>query len=224
MKTQREATYLIKSILSGSGFISDDSQFPSRRILSRLKAILSQLKHRNLAKGIEFQPEEIFTLDCIELTEVDRVSCPTIPPSGLTWKKSINPIPSFIKLISVTDILGSTSLPVIMWDKLTAHTKSRVKEVAKSPIATFRNFGDGTYLYALTPNKIISATIVPDDYAKAVLFPRCGEVDKKNCDWWDISIGAPDNLLSEAVQFLVADELKINTAIKPDQVVNDNHG
>ena len=221
MKTQREATYLLKNALA-AGAISDDFSLSGRRLLTRLKALLTQLKHRNLSKGIDFDNESIFTYDCISLEELDRISCPTIPPSGITWKRSVKPIPSFIKLISVTDILGGTSLPVIGWDKLIAHSKSRIKSVADLPVATFRNYEDGVYLYALTPNSVIAATVVPTDYADAVLFERCGEQSKLKCDYWNIPIGASDNLVSEAIQFLLAEEIKVNASVKADDTNNDN--
>ena len=96
MKTQREATYLLKNALA-AGAISDDFSLSGRRLLTRLKALLTQLKHRNLSKGIDFDNESIFTYDCISLEELDRISCPTIPPSGITWKRSVKPIPSFIE-------------------------------------------------------------------------------------------------------------------------------
>lgn len=219
--TQREAVYIVRNSLSG-GAISDDSSYPNRRLLSKLKGVLSMLKHRNLAKNMEFDNQSIFTYDCISLEELDRVSCPTIPPSGITWKRSVKPIPSFIKLFSVTDILGGTSLPVIGWDKLTAHSKSRIKSVADLPVATFRNYDDGVYLYALTPNSVIAATVVPTDYADAVLFERCGEQSKLKCDYWNIPIGASDNLVSEAIQFLLAEEIKVNASVKADDTNNDN--
>lgn len=221
MKTQREATYLLKSALSG-GSISDDSPIPNRRLLQMLKYVLTQLNHRGIAKNIEFANESILVLPCISLTDTDMVECPSIPKSGLTWKKSRAPIPDFIKLISVTDILGNVSIPVIIWDKLNAHMNSRNKAVREGAVATFRNTGDGTYLYVLAANEVVSATIVPADYAMASLYPKCGEVSNRACDYWELPIGAPDNLIAEAIQFLKADEIKFNAAIKPDILTNDN--
>lgn len=222
MISQREAVYIVKNALSGSGAISDDSQYSSRRLLSRIKGILSQLKHRNLAKNMDFDAESIQVLDCISMVELDRVSCPSIPPSGLTWLRSQTAVPQFIKLISVTDILGQTSLPVVMWNTITAHLHSRVKAVANSPVCTFRNTDEGVFLYALTPNKVLSATMVASNPAEAYLFPRCGEVTKKKCDYWELPIGSSEALLGEAIQFLVAEELKINASVRPDQIANDN--
>lgn len=221
MKTQQEATYLVASALVG-GSISDDSPFPKRRLLNKLKIVLAQLKQRNLVKGMEFTQDDLFVLDCIKLEEVDRVSCPTIPPSGLVWKKSINPIPSFIKIISVTDILANTTIPVLVWDKLTYHSKSRIKRISTSPAATFRSTNNGTYLYVLTTNTVISATVVPMDYMDYALLPRCDESSKFICDFWDIPIGCSDTLLSEAIQFLVTDEIKTASYIKPDNINNSN--
>ena len=48
--TARDAVALVRSDLSGSGFISDENIIPARRILSQLKTTLTLLKHRNLAK------------------------------------------------------------------------------------------------------------------------------------------------------------------------------
>lgn len=220
MKTQREAVYLLKSALAG-GTISDDFSIPNRRLLARLRGIINMLKHRNLDKGREFTNEDIIVLPCIELMEIEQVECP-ITPSGQLWQRSVNTIPDFIKLLSVTDVLGRTSLPIIGWDKLEAHSKSRIKAVANSPVATFRSSGKGTYIYALTPNKVLSATIVPSDYAEATLFPACGEVNPLKCDYWNIPIGASDNLVSEAIQFLLAEEIKVNASVKADDTNNDN--
>lgn len=220
--TQREGTYLLRNALS-LGAISDDNPIPTRRLLYRLKNTISQILHRNLSKNTDFDNESIFTYDCIELTEVDRAAFLNIPPSGLTWKRSIKALPPFIKLLSVNDVLGSTTLPVIGWDRLSAHTNSRIKAVSKSPVATFKNIGgDGVYIYAMTTNNIISATVVPTDYAQAVLFPRCGEVSNLNCDWWNIPIGASNAVVNEAIQFLIAEEVKVGASVKPDDTNNDN--
>ena len=220
--TAREAAYLVKSELTKEGFMSSNDKFPARRILRRLKAVLSTLKHRNLAKGIEFTPSEIFTLDCIEFEEVDRVSCPSIPPSGITWKRSVHAIPPFLKIISIDDILGNQPISIVKWNAVNSHHNSRNKLVAESPIATFKNVGDNIHLFVATRWDVISMTFVPDDYTQAVLFPRCGSESKKKCNLWDIEIGANSNLIEEAVKYLVAEELKINQATTPDIVNNDN--
>lgn len=220
MKSLKEAVYLLKNSLS-QGAISDDSPIPNRRLLSKLLGVITMLKHRNLAKGIDFSTEDIITLSCVELIEIERVEG-LITPSGRTWKKSVAPLPNFIKILNVGDVLGNITIPIINWNAISSHVNSRVKQVRESPICAFRNSGDGVYLYALTPNKALSATLIVTDPIDAYLFPKCGEESKFKCDYWEIPINTSDSLLSEAVQFLVAEELKINASVRPDQIANDN--
>lgn len=221
----RQALGLIRSMLSGSGFISVDDRFPPRRLLTQLKTTLAVLKHRNIAAKKEFAAVDFYTLRCVELHPVDRVDYPTIPPSGLTWQKSVEPLPKFIYLKGVTDLLGQKSITIQQWDTLTSHSNARYKVVSESPIAAIRSLGDKLYLYVMKSNlEAVAVTMVPEDYAEAVLFPECGKVDQKlKCNPLDIEIGASDNLVKEAAQFILSEELKTNLSARPDIKNNANN-
>lgn len=221
--TFRDAVALVRSDLSGSGFISDENTIPARRILSQLKTTLTLLKHRNLAKNILFETADIFTLDCVQMEEVDQSLCPTIPPSGYTWTRSVEAIPNFIKLMSVTDLLGRETFPVITWNRIHDSDQSRNPLLRKTKKSTFKTERGGTYLYILNSKlESVSTSFVPEDYMEAVLFPRCGEVDMKlKCNPWDIEVGASYNLIKEASTIIVSEQAKY-LGIKPDLKNNDN--
>lgn len=221
--TAREAIALFRSKASKSGFISDDDAFPPRRILWELKTIIAVIKRRRVTQKKRLANHDIVTLDCVELTTVDQIECPTIPPSGLQWAKSVAPLPRYIKLIDITTILGNEAITLVDWTKVRARQASRNLAIQRKPIATVKSVGDKLYLYILnTGLESVAVTMVPEDYYEAVSFPRCGELNQRIvCNPLDVEVGADLPTIAEASDIVLATEFK-SAQGKPDQENNDN--
>lgn len=220
--TNKEAVNRVRSSLSGSGFISDDSKYPPRRILASLHSGIAAIKEAHLSAGKDLGDSYIYTLGCVPMEEVDRSDFPNIPPSGYMWMKSKTAIPKYLKLIGLTDLLGNDKYDIINWDRLREHSKSRNAIVAKTPIASFRNINDTSYLYLMnTSLEAVTLTFIPNIWMEAVLFPQCDFDGQRNCDYWDIDIGASGLILEEAMARVLQTELQIYQ-VPPDQKNNDS--
>ena len=221
--TQRESANVLRSRMSSSGYISNSDKFPIRRVLLELKVAIATSKKRRYTRKDEASIHDIVVLPCVRLAEADKVECPGIPPSGYKWQKSVEDIPRFIQLIGVVDLLANTAIPIVTWSKAKSRLNSRFNKLKNSPIATFKSEGDKTYLYVMKSSlKAVSLSIIPEDYAEAVSFPKCGEIDQDLiCNPLEIDIGADYSTLDQASELVMRNESVVHN-IKPDEENNSN--
>jgi len=220
---QREVVALVRSVFSGSGYISSSDKSPARRVLFMIKNAISTIQKRRLDNKKDFSVHDIVALPCVRLEEADKVSCPGIPPEGTIWMKSVEAIPRFIKVIDIIDLQGNVSIPILSWTKLKSKLNSRFSKLRDSAAATFRTEADKTYLYIIKSSlRAVSMDIVPEDYAEAILFPKCGEVNKKlMCNLWDIDIGVDASTVEQAVKLISPQEI-LAAKVKSDEVNNSS--
>lgn len=194
-----------------SGFVSDDFSMSDEAILCHLLDTRAEVLRNLQTLGIGLGTQNIQTIPCIELEKTDKSECPCAPPTGCIWLKSKKPIPRYIKLSSVSDIIGAENISFIEWNKVKYKFKSRAKGNKNKKYYTIRDIGEGSYLYILNDSflKMVSLSAVFEDPKCAREFGGCG-VDSVEieCNPWDtpfiLDAGLRNQVLKSAWQTLPA--------------------
>lgn len=191
----REAINDYKHWLSATGDSSDDDDTSLQAIYNRLITSRATVLKQTLAEGKRLSEEVYQTIPCIELEEVDRVECPTIPASGCYWLKSTCPIPEYITLQSISQHLGA-GYSYVRWDKIKEKTGGRLKSAARERFYSLRTIKDKVYLYIYNDDfiKNITLTGIFQDPIKAAQF--CEDDTDAICTPMDsVSFHTPQNLM-----------------------------
>jgi hypothetical protein len=154
----REAINDYKHWLSSTGDSSDDDDTSLQAIYNRLITSRATVLKQALAEGKKLSEEVYQTISCIELEEVDRVECPTIPASGCYWLKSTCPIPEQITLQSISTHLGA-GYSYVRWDKIKERVGGRLKSAAREKLYSLRTIKDKVFLYIYNDEFIKNITI-----------------------------------------------------------------
>lgn len=135
----------------------------------------------------------ILTIPCVELVEADVTSdCPCAPAKGVTWLKTVHPIPKSISGIphAVLTIDGSTSFDYVPWTQFEdVVVNARIKAQTVQPYFTVRNISSKhhIYLYTNTPQTesgdliSIAVALVPKNPLEVYEFPVCGKKPNESC-------------------------------------------
>lgn len=122
------------------------------------------------------------TLGCVMLEEARVEECPCAPPSGCTWLRTAEPLPTPIgDLIAVTGIGGNLEkldhLTYRDWTNMKFTLQSRIPAERRRTYYTLRN----NYLYAIGPSNLLKAVAVAGmffDPVEAQRGPDCqGKTD-----------------------------------------------
>jgi hypothetical protein len=207
MITQREAAAIFRNKATMFGFVADVSRYPIRRIIKDLKISIAAVKKFKLDNGMEPTKQDMVVLPCVGMKQVDRADCPTVPPSGLWWSRSVFSIPNMLFIDNISNMLGESPFSIIPWDKLRVRTNSRSNYVKGRPIATFKHTSEGMFLYILnTSLEAVSLTGIPEDFEEALNFPKCDEDPKTRCNPLELPIGADYDTLEKAIEILTKKE------------------
>jgi hypothetical protein len=202
-----------------TGFRSDDSAFTDLSVYSEIlksrSAIIKEIDSRNLELDIEL----IQNLTCIELEEVDREECPTRTPSGCVWLRSKKPIPDTIKILSVTNGIGTLKFTHERWDRLSV--EKRLHSSQNQPLYTFRNKGGEKYLY------IFNNETIKNVHISAVFENPIDPVEfclgKRHCNPSELSIHTPQHIADMVLQRVYARIIGQRQTARPDIINNDNN-
>lgn len=202
-------------------FVSDDLKYSKKAILHHLLDTRATLIHEALRKGEPLSETMIQTIPCMDLCEVDRVECPTIPKSGCTWLKSALPLPPYIRIFSVTDVLGKKRFDFVKWDKIKYKSESRTP--SKAQFYTIRDTGDCSYLYIygddFMKKAAVSAIFQEPQCAAAI---GCGEeIVEVKCNPLDVKFYMDAHMRDRMFKLAWASILKINQSIIGDIFNND---
>jgi len=122
--------------------ISDDNIIPShKQVYDYFIDARSRYYEQMMSNGKRFNPTSIQSLPCITLEEVDQEECPSIPPSGCVWLKSDKPMPTALKVITVT--IGSQNLTYIPWNRCKSIGRKRIKSSRDKKYFTWKETKDG---------------------------------------------------------------------------------
>ncbi len=158
------------------GPVSSDSSLSEELLYYHILRFRARLLTQKLReRGYSLSKFNYQTISCIPLDEVDLSECPCAPLSGCTWRKTRYPIPSIIKLQSVTSITGNIKYDYLQWDNFEDLKNSRIDAEKRTPYYSFKNTGEGTHLYLHNDDhkSFIQLTAIFEDPNNAYNFPDC---------------------------------------------------
>lgn len=202
-----------------TGFRSDDSAFTDLSIYSEILKARSAIVKEISDRGLEIDIELIQNLHCVSLEEVDREECPTRPASGCVWLKSTKPIPNTIKIMSVTNSIGTLKFTFERWDRLSV--EKRLESAKKEPLYTFKNVGGDRYLYVYNNDTIknLQISAVFEDPIDPVEY--C--LGKRHCNPSELPIHTPQEILDLCMQRVYAKIMGQRQNTTPDIINNDSN-
>lgn len=212
---QREAIELYLKQITKTGFNSDDTPKTRRGVLRLIKSIIVTFKQRALNdKSISINEFDKITL-CVKLKKVDRtVDLPQISASNSTWHRSVDVLPRAIKINKITDVGGFLDIDIIEWQNVKKRENIRLESLKSKPIAALKYENNGVHLFVKLPGikdwDSCLLEMIPEDYYQALIFPKCGEVDKKAlCNPLDTPMGTSDSIIQQAIDYLTKKEAPI---------------
>lgn len=177
--TYRALAQRIKKNLDGDGFPSKDSRFTIHEIYDTILDMrTSYLKRTQVARqGIGQQ--NIQTIGCVELVEVETGICPCDAPTGCFWLRSKNPIPKFISLFTVTSTNAAFKADPVEWAYFRHKQFSRGND-ENSRYFTWLDTGEGSYLYLYNDEFLekVSLNGLWEDPNHAAWYGDCPESEK----------------------------------------------
>jgi len=99
--------------------------------------------------------------------------------------KSTHPIPTPVNdlIISVTSVTGNVRFDPLKWSNFYSKINSRIPAEGRAKYYTFKDIGDGVYLYVYNDQFIesVSVTGIFEDPLDVKRFPVCGEEPDPIC-------------------------------------------
>jgi hypothetical protein len=211
-----------------SGFVSDDDTWSDEFLIKEFLDLRTLLTKQYLAAGKSCSTKMVQTLGCVKVTEEDRSTCPCSIPSGCYWLKSEKPIPSFIKILSVTSTIVHGDMlrfSPIGWDKLQYIPNSRSNFAKKGKYWTTRDTGNGTFLYLYGDRDLqeIQVTGIFENPMEVAVYPSCGLVDKKAlCNPLDVDFHTDRELVTQILDSAYQRLIAVRSSAKEDVKNNDS--
>lgn len=179
--TNSKAVAQVRELIAdATGKISDETAWSSRLILERLYSIRAQLLQLKHNANQEINQFNLQIIPCIELVKADAHECPCAPPTGCVWRKTKHPIPSFIKMVSLTSIDGRINYDFVPWTRIGYKLNSFEETDRKRAYYTFKSTQKGIYAYLVNDEhkKFVTPTGIFEDPIQIQLYPDCkGYVD-----------------------------------------------
>jgi hypothetical protein len=218
MATQRELIYSVKNILRG-GQITDDDSITDRQVAFLIDAARATLLRQQYNKGQNLSDNNIQTVPCMGVEQVDTSLMPGFP-SNCTVYKTSNPLPKPIEskgkdLITgiSAPIIGGLTYEYIPYARLPYATFTRFKR----PMVTIFN----KYLYLIDAPYTLNIAV-------SGVFENPNELSEYNdcegqpCFDWDTDYPMSSHLVEAAVK-MVADMLTFSIRTLADRTNTGAH-
>lgn len=231
-ETHRKQLEKIKHlIIDSTGYVVDELPWSDWFIIKTLQETRASVIKEALLRGEILSEQNVQTLPCIELTEVDRNECPCAPASGCYWLRTDDVIPREIKLISVTGIVANGDNPrftYMKWDRFQYIPKARLESTQKGFYYTLRTTSDKDtriYLYGSRFLQSIAISGIFEDPMATAAFPKCGEKDiKAFCNPMDVNFYTDINLIERVIQLTIQKILPPRSTTQTDPRNDDQSG
>lgn len=232
IRTYRELSEQVKTLLDRQGFPSRDNRFPLHLIYDvLLDNRTSFIKRQDIARqGIGQQ--NVQTISCVKLVKADMNICPCRPPAGCTWQRSSKPVPKTIFLNSVTNSNAGFKADYVEWSQF----KNKLHSRSSSPNSryyTFLDTGEGSYIYLYNDIFLenISLTGLWENPNHAAYFTSCKKETKRQeylrCNPLDTPLymdrEVTDIVMKTTFQFLSQSTLASTPDVKND-FIDDSTG
>lgn len=218
MATQRELIYSVKNILRG-GQITDDDAITDRQVAFLIDAARATLLRQQYNKGQNLSDNNIQTVPCMGVEQVDTSLMPGFP-SQCTVYKTTNPLPKPIEskgkdLITgiSAPIIGGLTYEYIPYARLPYASFTRFKR----PMVTIFN----RYLYLIDAPYTLNIAVTG-------VFENPNELSEYNdcegqpCFNWDTEYPMSSHLVEAAVK-MVADMLTFSVRTLADRTNTGAH-
>jgi len=218
MATQRELIYSVKNILRG-GQITDDDSITDRQVAFLIDATRATLLRQQYNKGQNLSDNNIQTVPCMGVEQVDTSLMPGFP-SQCTVYKTINPLPKPIEskgkdlIIGISaPIIGGLTYEYIPYARLPYATFTRFKR----PMVTIFN----RYLYLIDAPYTLNIAV-------SGVFENPNELSEYNdcegqpCFDWDTDYPMSSHLVEAAVK-MVTDLLTFSVRTLADRTNTGAH-
>lgn len=171
-------------VLDYDGYTADDNTLSSQTIYKYFLKARSRYYAQKISNRKRFNPISIQSLACITLKETDKNECPSTAPSGCMWRESEKPIPTFIKLVTVTNDIGTVNYEYVPWNRCKSIGRKRRPSANKGAYFTYKQVKDGFKLFVLdTFLENISLTMIADDPLEVIIFcdpdAVCNKLDQE---------------------------------------------
>ncbi len=206
--TQREVIEYYNKKINMFDFKSDDSGFSNRAILREIKTTLTLFKQRALkSHSLSINDFDEITLPCVALEKVDISQNFAKPNINYAIYKSKLAIPRYIKINRIADAYGFETFDKASTNNFEIVHNIRLNALKNKNAYYFQDMQDGTYLYLSDFNiqelKAVTINMIPEDYYEALIFSKCGEVNKDAlCNPLDTPIGASKSIIMQVVDYL----------------------
>lgn len=199
MATQRELIYTVKNILRG-GQITDDDTITDRQVAFLIDAARATLLRQQYNKGQNLSDNNIQTVPCMAVEQVDTSFMPGFP-SNCTVYKTINPLPKPIEskgkdlITGITSpVLGSLSYEYIPYSRLPYAGFTKFKR----PMVTVFN----RYVYMIDAPYTINIAIsgVFEEPNELSTYNDC---EGQPCFDWDTEYPMSSHMIDAAIKMAV---------------------
>lgn len=218
MATQREIIYSVKNILRG-GQIADDDAITDRQVAFLIDSVRATLLRQQYNKGQNLSDNNIQTVPCMSVEEVDTSLMPGFP-SNCTVYKTSSPIPKAIEskgkdLITgiSAPLLGAITYEYIPYARLPYARSTRFKR----PMVTVFN----RYLYLIDSPFTINIAVsgVFEEPNELSTYNNC---DGQPCFDWDTEYPMSSHLVDPAIR-MVVEMLSFSVRTYADRTNTGNH-
>jgi len=164
-----------------TGYASDDYTWTDEFIIKDFLDIRANIVIDSLSLGMDLSHQMVQTLGCVEVEEHDRSECPCTPPSGCFWLRTLDVLPEFLRITSVTGIVVNKQMPrfsFITWDRLRYIPEARTASAQKALYWTVRDSGAGRHLYLYGGEEMMQKIAISGIWAnpmEAAAYPSCGK-------------------------------------------------
>lgn len=179
-KTYRDLVESIITLLDRQGFPTKDTRFSHRLVYQTILDMrTSYLKRKKTVRqGIGY--ENVQTITCLSLEEIDKNLCPCNPPTGCHWLKSTKPIPKSVFITSVTNSTSEFKADFVEWSQM----KNKILSRSFKPnirYFTILDVGDGPYLYLFNDTLIqnVALTGIWENPNHAAYFTSCNDESER---------------------------------------------
>jgi hypothetical protein len=178
-RTYRELCESIKTILDGQGTPSSSNRYPLHLIYDTVLDMRTSYIKRTKISRRGIGRENVQTIGCVKLEEIESNICPCSPPTGCSWLRSTKPIPKTISLISVTNTNAAFKADYVEWSQFKNKLYSRTRK-DYTRYYTIMDIGEGPYVYLFNDSFLNSVSLsgLWESPNHAAYFTSCDEETK----------------------------------------------
>jgi hypothetical protein len=207
-------------VLDYDGYTADENTISLQTIYKFFLKARSRFYGQKISNRKRFNPISIQSLACIELKESDQNECPSTAPSGCTWRESIKAIPTPIKIITVTNDIGTVNYEYVPWNRCRSIGRKRRPAARKGCYFTHKQVKEGFKLFVVDDHlENISMTLIADDPLKAIIFCNPDAA----CDKAEQEVHTTQEELEVICKLAIADYAQLHglRAANRDEQTND---